>query len=177
MGKLKNQIKEEYGRVTYTYTAYHKMSDRNIKLNSSIKIIQIILTAVSATGFLATIITDRILLSWIGGGAVVLSLFLNIYTKDFRLLDEAQTYRNAANELWLIRQKYISLLCDFDSLTDSEIRKIRDALQENVDDINKKYPGTSSYGYKKAKKALEKQEEQFFSDEELSQMLPKELRY
>lgn len=176
MNKLKNQIQEEYGKLTYTYTAYHKMADKNIFLNSLIKIIQISLTAISSTGFLATIISQIVALSWIGGAAAVLSLFLNIYTKDFKLLDDAKIYKNAADELWLLRQKYISLLIDFDDLNIEEIRNARDNLQFETDTINKKYPGTTRYGYKKAQKALKKQEEQYFSEEELDKLLPKELR-
>ena len=176
MEKLKNEIKEDYGKITYTYTAYHKMKDKNIKINNIIKISQILLTVISATGFLATIIANKIALSWIGGITAVISLFLNIYTKDFKLLDDANTYKDAADELWILRQKYISLLIDFDYLKREEIVSIRDNLLMETDVINKKYPGTTKYGYKKARKALKFNEEQYFSDEELDKMLPQSLR-
>lgn len=81
--KLKSQIKDAYGKVVYTYTAHHKFAARLIKQKNTIKVTQIILTAISTVGFLATVITNQVLLSWLGGITAALSLGLNLYTKRF----------------------------------------------------------------------------------------------
>lgn len=49
-----------------------------------------------------------------GVGIVVstLLLILNAYTKDYDLGELAQKHKQAANEIWLIREKYLSLLTD-----------------------------------------------------------------
>ena len=57
--QLKNQIKEAYGKVTYTYTAHHKLADRLENKNRRVKNIQIVLTAFSSCGFFASIITNK----------------------------------------------------------------------------------------------------------------------
>lgn len=126
--KLRNQIKEACGKVIYTYTAHHKLADRLEKENKYVKNAQIILTALSSCGFFASIITNKVMLTWIGGISAVLSLCLNLYTKEYKIQNEVSQHRNAANALWGIREGYVSLLVDFEVLEDSEIRRKRDVL-------------------------------------------------
>lgn len=83
--QLKNQIKEAYGKVTYTYTAHHKLADRLEKKNRHVKDTQIVLTAFSACGFFALTVTNKIALAWLSGISSVLSLFLSIYTKEYKI--------------------------------------------------------------------------------------------
>lgn len=121
--RLKNQIKDACGKVIYTYTAHHKLADRLEKENKYVKNAQIILTALSSCGFFASIITNKVILTWVGGIAAVLSLCLNLYAKEYKIQNEVSQHRNAANMLWGIREEYVSLLVDFEVLDDSEIQK------------------------------------------------------
>lgn len=91
--QLKNQIKDAYGKVTYTYTAHHKLADRLENKNRRVKNIQIALTAFSSCGFFASIITNKNALAWLSGTFSVLSLFLNIYNKEcISISDHYKTY-------------------------------------------------------------------------------------
>lgn len=170
--KLRNQIKEACGKVIYTYTAHHKLADRLEKENKFVKIAQIILTAFSSCGFFASIITNKVMLTWIGGISAVLSLCLNLYTKEYKIQNEVSQHRNAANALWDIREGYFSLLVDFEVLEDSEIRKKRDVLCKKVSEVNNNYPATDKKSYKTAQKALQKEEEQTFKEKEVDAILP-----
>lgn len=170
--KLRNQIKEACGKVIYTYTAHHKLADRLEKENKYVKNAQIILTALSSCGFFASIITNKVMLTWIGGISAVLSLCLNLYTKEYKIQDEVSQHRNAANALWGIREGYVSLLVDFEVLEDSEIRKKRDVLCKKVSEINNNYPATDKKSHKTAQKALQKEEEQTFKEKEVDSILP-----
>lgn len=174
--KLKSQIKEAYGKVLYTYTAHHKFAARLIKRKNTIKVVQIILTAVSTVGFLATIITNQVLLSWLGGTTAALSLGLNLYTKDFNLQEDIQKHKDAADDLWDVRETYISLITDFDILNEDNIREQRDKLQDAVSKINRKYPGTDGRSYAEAQNALKNEEEQTFREGEVDELLPARLR-
>lgn len=62
-----NQIEEAYGKIVYTYTTHIIQASRIKKKNAFLKWSEIILSAISAGGFLATVITDTAVLSWIGG--------------------------------------------------------------------------------------------------------------
>lgn len=173
--KLKSQIKEAYGKVVYTYTAHHKFAARLIKQKNAIKVTQIVLTAISTVGFLATVITNQILLSWLGGITAALSLVLNLYTKDFDLQEDIQKHKDAADDLWDVRETYISLLTDFDTLNEDNIREQREKLQDAVSKINRKYPGTDGKSYAEAQNALQNEEEQTFRVGEVDELLPSRL--
>ncbi|PKD07888.1 SLATT domain-containing protein [Bifidobacterium longum] len=170
--QLKNQIKEAYGKVTYTYTAHHKLADRLEKKNRYIENTQIALTAFSACGFFALTVTNKIALAWLSGISSVLSLFLSIYTKEYKIQNEINQHRNAANALWDIRESYVSLLTDYEILENDGIRHQRDVLCKKVSEVNNNYPATDSKSYRAAQKALKKDEEQTFKEGEVDSILP-----
>jgi hypothetical protein len=74
--------------------------------------------------------------------------------------------------LWGIREGYVSLLVDFEVLEDNEIQKRRDILCEKVSEVNNNYPATDAKSYKAAQKALQKEEEQTFKENEVDSILP-----
>lgn len=174
--KLRAQLRESYGRVVYSNTTHLKVVDKLITKNNRMKTIQIVLSAITTGGFLTTFISNGGVLKFVTGLASVLSLGLNIYLKNFELDTLSKEHQIAANELWLIREKYVSLLTDMDDMDIEQIVALRDLLQQNTHDIYKTSPKTDSDSYSKAQEALKKEEEQFFSDEELNQILPKHLR-
>ena len=53
-----------------------------------------------------------------------------------------------------IMEAYKSLLIDFESLTDEEIRSRRDSLTRAVSRINKTYPGTDDDSFREAQKNI-----------------------
>lgn len=170
--ELRAQLVDLHGKVVYTYTAHHKIQNRLEGLNTGVKITQIVLTAISTGGFLATVITNQYLLAWVGGIASALSLGLNLYMKDSNLNSRIKNHKDAADELWDIREKYSSLITDFDDLQIEEIRTKRDEIQREWSNINKKYPGTDRRGYKAAQQSLKNEEEQTFNVGEAEKFLP-----
>lgn len=170
--RLRNQIKESCGKVIYTYTAHHKLADRLEKENKCVKNAQIILTALSSCGFFASIITNKAILTWVGGISAVLSLCLNLYAKEYKIQNEVSQHRNAANMLWDIRESYVSLLVDFEVLEENEIQKRRDILCEKVSEVNNNYPATDVKSYNAAQRALKEEEEQTFKENEVDSILP-----
>ena len=174
--KLRKQLVDAHGKIAYTYTAHHKIEDRIIFWDKFIRITQIVLTAISTGGFLGTVITSKVVLCWIGGIAAALSLALNLYSKDFKLQSDARVHKDAADELWDVREAYVSLLTDMEALPVETIMEKRDSLQTAVSNINKKYPGTDHRGYLAAQKALKQDEEQTFNEGEAEKLLPPSLR-
>jgi hypothetical protein len=173
---LNIQIKEAYGRVVYTYTAHWKMVDALTVKNRRIKYTQIALSAISTGGFIGSIITNETALTCIGGIFSTLLLALNLYFKDFDLNADITRHSAAANALWSIREAYVSLLTDFPDMTNAEICARRDELQAMTAEAYKSAPKTDSKSYSAAQNALKKEEEQFFSREELNLLLPEHLR-
>lgn len=170
------QIKEAYGRVLYTYTCHNKIIGRLERKNTYFKYLQIVLSAISTGGFIGAVINDEYLFTVVGGIFSTVLLMINLFFKDFSLNDEIEAHRKASDELWILREKYISLMTDFNVLDTEEIRAMRDRLQEETHKIYSDSPKTDGKSYAEAQKALKTEEEQFFTNQELNQILPIHLR-
>jgi hypothetical protein len=173
---LRTQIREAYGRIVYTYTTHLKKMNRLDKCNRQIKYTQIFLSAISTGGFLGSMITNQFFLTCIGGIFSTALLFLNLYFKEFNLAEESKQHRITADNLWIIREQYISLLTDFDILSEKDIVSKRDNLQKQTFEVYNASPKTDAKSYRAAQKALKSEEEQFFTPDEIDKMLPVHLR-
>lgn len=174
--KLQAQLRNDYGKVTYTYTSYNKYIQILKKRDKVINVLQIILLAISTVGLVSILSIDSFCVKLISAIFSAISLGLTLYTNQFRLNDDMRSFTQGSDELWKIRADYISLLTDIEQLENKVIARKRDELLERTDAANRKYPKANNRSYRKAQKALKKKEEQFFSDEELDMMLPKHLR-
>lgn len=173
---LEVQIREAYGRLVYTYTTHLKQAEQLTTKNQNIKHWQIGLSAVTTGGILTAVISNQTVLSWLSAIVSTALLGLNLYIKDFNLADDIRRHRSTSDALWIIRERYVSLLTDFDTLSEQEIVSIRDMLQEQTAEIYKSAPATNAESYAAAQKALKEDEEQFFRSSEIDQMLPEHLR-
>ncbi|HHO9683559.1 TPA: SLATT domain-containing protein, partial [Escherichia coli] len=79
---LEGQIRECYGRVVYSHKTHEKCSDILLSRLSSIKFWQIILSALTTGGFLATFFGAGEVGTGVGIVVSTLLLILNAYTKD-----------------------------------------------------------------------------------------------
>ena len=174
--KLESQIREAYGRVTYTQTCHDKFINRVVRLNDQIKVWQITLSAITTSGFIVAIFSDNKVASILGALISLVLLILNTYTKNFNLIESAQEHKSASDLLWKIREEYVSLLTDFEILEAEEIMQKRDELQERTGSVYSNSPRTDAKSYAAAQKALKSEEEQTFSDDEIDLMLPNSIR-
>jgi len=173
---LKFQVREAYGRLVYTYTTHLKQIELLTKKNQKIKCWQIGLSAISTGGFLSAVITNQIILAWIGGIVSTILLGVNLFFKEFNLAEDIRKHRTIADDLWIVRERYISLLTDFNVLEEEAIMQKRDELQERTAEIYKVAPSTNSKSYVAAQTALKKDEEQLFEASEIDKILPEHLR-
>lgn len=175
---LEGQIRECFGRVVYSHKTHEKCSDILLKKLSAIKIWQIILSALTTGGFVAAVFGAGKIGSISGILISTALLVLNAYTKNTDLGECAQKHKQAANELWLIREKYLSLLADIKINIRSldELLQNRDGLSHELYSVYTGAPNTNSKAYKEAQKALQQLEDMTFSDKEIDAFLPKELK-
>ena len=181
---LEGQLRECYGRIVYTHKTHEKCADILLERNSRIKWGQIILSAVIAGGVITMLFDFKQLVEYkkisefITAIISTLLLVLNSYTKDYDLGAIAQKHKQAAAEIWLVREKYLSLLTSLhmNLLSVDEICTQRDKLMADLHSIYTGAPSTNFKAYKEAQKALKEMEEMTFSDDEIDKFLPKELR-
>ena len=90
----------------------------------------------------------------------------------------AQKHKQAANDIWLVREKYQSLITDvaIGNKSLEAIQQERDVLMKKLHSVYSGAPSTNSQAYQKAQKALKQNEDMTFSDEEIDAFLPKELK-
>ncbi len=175
---LEGQLRECFGRVVYSHKTHEKCSDILISRHSTIKLWQIILSAITTGGFIAAVFGAGNIGVIIGIIISTSLLVLNAYTKNYDLGEISQKHKQAANDLWLIREKYLSLLTDIKmrSKTQEELIAIRDELANELHSVYSGAPSTNLKAYRKAQDALKKLEDMTFSDSEINAFLPKELK-
>ncbi|ELV8578263.1 SLATT domain-containing protein [Vibrio vulnificus] len=176
---LLDQIRECYGRVVWTHKTHEKCADILDNKHNQIKLLQIILSAVTTTGVFVAVFGNSPPVGYISALVSLLLTIINAYVKKYDLGGLSQKHSDAASTLWNIRESYLSLLTDMHSnaIKDEEIRKKRDFLQASLHDLYKGSPSTNvGKAYEKASKALKKNEELTFSDEEIDMFLPTSLR-
>lgn len=175
---FEGQIRECFGRVVYSHKTHEKCADIQLDRLKKIKIAQIVLSAFTTAGFLTVVFGS----GKIGAGAgIVVStilLVLNAYVKDYDLGELAQKHRQSANDLWIIREKYITLITDIrmGERPIEGLQKERDELLEKLHSVYSRAPSTTNQAYKQAQEALQHLEDLTFCDSEIDAFLPKELK-
>ena len=175
---LEGQLRECFGRVVYSHKTHEKCADILLKREGRIKLWQIVLSVLTTgglvsvllgTGTIGTIITSLVSAGLLG---------LNLYTRNHNLAELVQKHKQAANGIWLIREKYQSLITDLiiGGKPLEVLQQERDVLMENLHSVYSGAPSTTSRAYREAQKALKHNEEMTFSDSEIDAFLPKELK-
>ena len=163
--------------MVYSHKTQEKCADIVLKIHKRLKLTLIVISAIVTTSLLIKLFNDN---EWALMVGVILSTLLfglNTYMKDFDLGEIAQKHTNAANELWNIRETYLSLLTDIraNQLSMNQITNQRDELHKRLSSVYTGSPRTNYKAYKEASKALKIYEEMTFSDKEIDAFLPKEL--
>ena len=87
-------------------------------------------------------------------------------------------HKQAANDIWLIRERYLSLLADL-AMGRTPLEDLiaeRDSLSRDLHVVYAGSPSTTYGAYKKAQQALKVNEDMTFSDAELDAFLPPDLK-
>ena len=175
---IESQLRECYGRATYSHKTHEKCADILLARLGSIKFWQIVLSAMTTCGFIFAIFDSLRVLGVAGALISTTLLVLNSYTKDYDLGTVAQRHKQAANELWLIRERYLSLITDLliNRKPLEEVVEERDRLTKDLSEVYASAPSTSGRAYKQAQQALKYNEDMTFSENELDALLPAGLR-
>ena len=155
------------------------MAERSGRNLHRVKWAQLVLSALT-TGGAVGVIFDKTT-NWFAYATAALSvsmLVVSSYSKDLNPGQQAQRHREAASDIWNVREAYLSLLTDIrdEKLSITDLRKRRDDLQAQLYKIYRAAPHTNSKAYGDAQNALKKNEELTFSDSEIDAFLPAPLK-
>lgn len=177
-GILEGQLRECFGRVVYSHKTHEKCADLLLSKLSRIRIWQMVLSAATTGGLVVGIVGKNQAGTIAGLVISTVLLVLNAYTKDNDDGALAQKHRKTGNDLWLIRERFCSLLVDV-AMKEKPMEKLQEQRDESIEQLHAAYaaaPSTNSAAYKQAQDALQKNEDMTFSDEEIDAFLPKELK-
>ncbi len=175
---LEGQLREMYGRAAYTHKTHEKMADGYVSRYKYIKVSEIALSAVTAGSLLLAVFGESRGGTIIGALLSTILLGVTLYVKEGSLGEQAQKHTVVASKLWAVRERLLSLLVDLrDGRRIEDIRTERDRVNEDLEQIYKSAPRTSSAAYAAAQKALKADEELYFTQDELDRLLPKQLRH
>jgi DNA repair ATPase RecN len=164
--------------VVYSHKTHEKCADLLLSRQSNIKAVQIVLSALTTAGFVGVILGVGQAATVLGAILSAALLAVNAYTKDYDLGELAQKHKHAANELWIVRERYLSLLVDL-AMKEKPLESLqaqRDKLLESLHAAYSGAPSTTFKAYKKAQEALQKLEDLTFAEEEIDAFLPAELK-
>ena len=175
---LEGQLRDCFARVVWTHKTLEKCADIMFAKHNAIKLWQVILSGVTTTSLLINVFGK---LQWVTIISALLSASLfaiNLFVKGHDFGEIAKKHADAASDLWLVREKYLSLLVDLKmgTLDLDEVRTQRDVLQGQLSNCYKGSPRTRNKAYQRASKALKVNEELTLSDEEIDRFLPAELK-
>ena len=175
---LEGQLRECFGRVVYSHKVHEKLADILLARLTHIKWCQIILSAITAGGCITVFFGAGNAGVAVGAVVSTLLLIVNTFTKENDLSELAQRTRRAATNLWIIREKYLSLLTDLRIRNRAleELLLERDRLLQELHGVYSGAPSTNNRAYRKAKKALKVLDDMTFSDNEIDAFLPREIR-
>ena len=175
---LEAQLRECFCRVVYSHKTHEKQADILLKRLSRIKLCQIILSAIVTGSFIFRFFGLGEISFIIGTIFAAALLCFILYMKDYNLAELAQKHKQAANDIWLIREKYQSLITDLvmGGKPLEVIQHERDVLMEDLHVVYSNIPTTSPQAYGAAQKALKQNEDMTFSEKEIDAFLPTELK-
>src|SRR5438034_11793227 len=86
---LEGQLRECYGRVVYSHKTHEKCADILLRRQSRIRILQIVLSAVTTAGFVGAVFAAGRISALVGLIVSTVVLALNSYTKGYDLRELA----------------------------------------------------------------------------------------
>ena len=173
---LKTQIRDAYGKLVYSYTCHWERIGELEKYNKWCNRLEIGLAAITATGVIGAMFSSYSCLPKMNAILATAALAVTLIIKAAHYDEQIFKHRKTADDLWLLREQYLSLLTDFEQLNVETIAAERDELIKGLSAIYRSALPTNNDDYSKAQNKLKEEEYQHFSEEEIDKMLPPDLR-
>lgn len=174
--KLRQQLIEQHGKIAYSQTTdeveygmLETWKKRRLRIS-------LVLAAITASPAIIKLFGDYSWWSYVSAIAGVVLICLSSYSLSSDTDSKLARLSESKNALWLVREKYVALLTDYESIPKEKIRVIRDELVLESNEIYKKRPQARKKSYKKAQQQLQQEEVQTFNEGEAEKLLPTSFR-
>lgn len=160
---LENEVKRSFANVCWSHKIQIKEAEV-LKLQGLIMDITLIVLSsiISILGCVNMMVPH---LGW-SIVSLILSVVLTgltIFSKSYMFENRRQSHKQSADSLWLVREKYVSLIVDIHNQVSpiEELMHRREALLELTAELYAKAPQTGRDAYENAKKAIDAGEADF----------------
>ena len=102
LSPIEGQLRECYGRAVYSHKTHEKCADILLTRLARIKLLQIVLSAITTGSLLTTILGSGTEAAVFGVVVSTGLLVLSAYAKNYDLGELAQKHKQAANDIWLM---------------------------------------------------------------------------
>jgi hypothetical protein len=141
-------------------------------------VIEVVSTALAASGLISLNFFDDTVIKVSAAALAFLSLGLTLYKAFANLDSRISAHQKVACKLWLLRERYINLISDLSEsrLSEADALLSRNELQIDTHKTYEEAPQTSAFAYRRAQKALKRDEDFTFSASEIDRFLPASLK-
>ncbi|MCL2048848.1 MAG: SLATT domain-containing protein [Defluviitaleaceae bacterium] len=154
LARLKSQLRGAYIKVTYTHASHYKLSNTLVTKHHITRTIQVIFAALTPKAILIGVFLYEDIASLIAAFLSTVALLLNTYLEEAALIEKSQQHKEAATELWKIREEYVSAFIDAEALGIEAVTAKRDELQIRTASLYGTAPSIGAYSYKEAMRML-----------------------
>lgn len=176
---LQFQLIKSFGNVIIAHKTQETHTDILMKKSSTIKLIQIILSAMT-TGGLVTALSSigepfQIISTYLSTFISIILLTISSYNKNYKLDELAEKHRCAAIELWQVREEYNTLITKSEFIDYNDLDEKFSKLQKDLRKIYQKVPRTSTKAYIQSKEKLNTSYKEKNSLKSVIKFLPPEI--
>ena len=171
-------VRQTYMRVVWSHKIQEKQADILTDRYSCFEFIRVICISLTSFGLIALLFCDVFTVKLLSTLVSFISTVIAVLFKSFNVQENIRKHKQSANELLKIRDQLHLLLVKIQLDVDSKAELLQEyeSLLKNLWEIYDDAPNTSDKAVKNASKALKKNKDNEFTDQEIDSNLPESLR-
>lgn len=175
---LLDVVRQQYASVVWTHKIQEKQADIYFKRYNCLETVNIIFASATSCGIVSTIFFGELCAKIITMFLSFVTLAITAYYKSFDLKSIGYGNKVSANEFLVIRNRLLRIIADIHIHRKSceEIEDDFSRVMETLDNLYARAAQTTDDAVKMAMKGLKEREEYTYSNEEIDQFLPSQLR-
>lgn len=175
---LEDCVRNVFSRVMWSHKIQEKQADIQSHYSLAMTLTNITLSAATSVGLFSIIFVDRFWLKLISTLASFLSTAIIWLSKELDLPDRIKTHRKAAVDYLAVKDRLQNLLMKirFRNVPIERLEEEFSQLNESVNCINAQAPQTTDRAVRRARRALDVENDDNITNKEIDNGLPPSLR-
>lgn len=174
---LEDSVRNTFGGVIWSHKIQEKQADIYSSQYKYMETAKIVAASLTSVGIVSLLFTDQVWIKILSAIISFVSVFISAFFKSFDLQALISSHNSTAQKLLAVRDelKKILLLIHLKEKTVSELSSDYQGIVKSLDDIYADAPRTTNKAVQKARIALNKTNDNSFSNEEINNNLPETL--